>query len=286
MYPKTHANGYQKKKKKKVNAGEKHHETPLHVAAYTLESKLVTMLLDNGVNVNAEDNRGRTPLRRMLEYNPCSYWAQKSFKVARILIKRGASVNAKDKDGQTPLHMPFYCPDLKLVQMLLGHGANVHAEDNWGRTPLHQVLGAEDYSDNGDYSQDDEDCSSISSSIYSEKDNDHLHDSGYRFIPSSYSDKGRFAIAQLLVERGADVNAQDVDHETPLHLASRLVSLGVAWLLLEHGADINMKNKQGKIPFQLVWESMKEEMEQSPSKYSYMRARQAEGIALMGLLYG
>ncbi|KAH9172800.1 hypothetical protein EDB89DRAFT_862511 [Lactarius sanguifluus] len=69
-----------------------------------------------------------------------------------------------------------------------------------------------------------------------------------------WSDEDLFSVPQLLIERGADVNMPDNNRETPLHLASRLVSLEVVWILLKHGADINVENKESKIPFQLLQE--------------------------------
>jgi ankyrin repeat protein len=65
----------------------------------------------------------------------------------------------------------------------------------------------------------------------------------------------------MLIERGADVTAQNDDGETPLHLASaptfRAQTFSqkyadVAHILLEHGADANARNKNGLTPFFLA----------------------------------
>ncbi len=50
-------------------------------------------------------------------------------------------------------------------------------------------------------------------------------------------------IIQPFLERGADVDARRMDHDTPLHLASSYGRLEVARLYLEHGADANAKVK-------------------------------------------
>jgi ankyrin repeat protein len=230
-----------------VNARDEDDQTPLHFASYFLELTLVRMLLDRGANVNAKDNRGRTSLYCALEDRSNS--DKDGFRVAQLLLERGADVNARDENHETPLHLATYFPEPKLVQMLLDHGANVNIEDKWGRTPLHRVLGAK-----------------------------------------AYSDEDYFVVAQILMERGADANTPDNDHETPLHLASRLVFLKVAWTLLKHGADLNAEKKEGKTPFQLVRESLRDEMERLPSENSSRRAkrraRRAQGVALMGLVYG
>ena len=55
-------------------------------------------------------------------------------------------------------------------------------------------------------------------------------------------------LAQNILECGADVNAQNKDHETPLHLTVRRRLPEMAQILLEHGADVNAKNSRGKSP--------------------------------------
>jgi ankyrin repeat protein len=56
-------------------------------------------------------------------------------------------------------------------------------------------------------------------------------------------------MAMLLLDRGADPNAKNWDHVTPLHQAVRARNLAVARVLLERGADPNAKDKlRGSTP--------------------------------------
>ena len=63
---------------------------------------------------------------------------------------------------------------------------------------------------------------------------------------------GDVEVAGVLIERGADVSAQDKDGETPLHLASRWGDVEVARTLIERGADVSAQDKDGETPLHVA----------------------------------
>lgn len=151
----------------------------------------------------------------------------------------GSDVNAQDKDQETPLHLASYYLSADLVKVLLDYRAQVDAEDNCGLTPLHQlVLG-------------NHKCRSLSGIG--------------RLEPW---DSRAIYTAHLLLEHGADVNAQNKDNETPLHLASHLRLHELARLLLENGADVDVKKSEGKSPFLVVTRRKGRAMRRLLSEYS------------------
>ena len=58
--------------------------------------------------------------------------------------------------------------------------------------------------------------------------------------------------ARVLVEHGADVNAQDNFKSTPLHLASGGGHVEFAQVLIEHGADVNAQDNSKSTPLHLA----------------------------------
>lgn len=59
------------------------------------------------------------------------------------------------------------------------------------------------------------------------------------------------ALMSLLLKHGANINAQDADLNTPLHLTVLGAYYEGAEMLIQNGADTSMKNKQGKTPGEL-----------------------------------
>tara|TARA_B100001013_G_C24348103_1_gene339258 strand:- start:103 stop:423 length:321 start_codon:yes stop_codon:yes gene_type:complete len=56
------------------------------------------------------------------------------------------------------------------------------------------------------------------------------------------------AIAELLIAEGADVDADNLDGETPLHRAAFRGHEEIAELLIAKGADVNAKDELGWTP--------------------------------------
>ena len=73
----------------------------------------------------------------------------------------------------------------------------------------------------------------------------------YGFTPLYIcAEKGHLDFARDLIEAGADVNAKEDNGWTPLYMCASEGHLDVARALIEAGADVNAKEKHGRTPLQ------------------------------------
>ena len=199
-----------------VDSRDRWDRTPLHLAAGHGFLSVTRTLVERNADINVRDNYGDTPLHQTM-----SRWYEQSesaqdgcLDAARFLLEHGADPDAKNNALETPLHRASFNGSVNGAQLMLEHGANIHTRSYNGRTLLHQTLaGLNDTYDTLDM----------------------------------FLDTIRF-----LLEHGADVDALDNDHSTPLHLASRDGCAKGARLLLEHGANMHLENIIGETPLKVA----------------------------------
>jgi ankyrin repeat protein len=211
-----------------VNTQDNDQATPFLLACFCLKPRTAEKLLQNGADVNAVNIHGQNAWHIISQNN--SYYFQEPMretlgtKLGKFLLNHGVDMHRPDVDERTPLHLACYYGKVDVAEVLLDHGAQVDAADIRGHTPLHQVTQG-----NNDYPN---------------------FDMGQWGLKQHL---GNFLLlAMRLLESDADLNAQNKDQETPLHLASRLRLREMARFLLDNGADVNAKNSEGKSPLQLA----------------------------------
>jgi ankyrin repeat protein len=144
--------------------------------------------------------------------------ARRHFQTVEFLCHNGADVDVRGEIGSIPLHSAAWYGDVEVVRVLLNCKADVNARSDDGWYPIHFVSQGFQVS----------------------------------FIPNIYQSLPD--VARLLLEHGADVNAQisgsDSSGRTPLHVTMEYNRAEVVRVLLEHGANVDAEDSSGRTPFQ------------------------------------
>jgi len=233
----------------KINAKEQWGgQTALMWAAAQKQPEMVKLLISHGANVNDRGvvrdwqrrvtAEGRPKNMNHGGFTPLLYAAREGcVECAKILIKAKADINLPDPDGTTPLILALMNMRFDAAAYLVQAGADVNRWDFYGNTPLYVAI-----------------------------DMNTLPRGGRPDLPSLDNTTG-LQIAAMLLEKGADVNAQlklrpqyrngvfDRGGDqvlstgaTPLLLAAKVGDLDAIKLLLKYKPLIDLPTATGVTP--------------------------------------
>jgi ankyrin repeat protein len=106
-----------------VNAAQGDGTTPLHWAAYQLDTDLVERLLERGAQANAANRFGARPLGEAVK--------AANLEIVALLLEAGAEVDAVNADGQTALMLAARTGSTEVASALIAAGADVDAREAW-----------------------------------------------------------------------------------------------------------------------------------------------------------
>ncbi|KAG7493522.1 phosphatase 1 regulatory inhibitor subunit 16B [Solea senegalensis] len=186
--------------------------------------------------------------------------------MVKILLDQGASVNAQDNELWTPLHAAATCGHAGLVKILITHGADLLAVNSDGNMPY-------------DLCEDDPTLDIIETAmanrgITQEMINEtrasterrmlediqellrlgeevNQQDSQGATLLHVAAANGYVQAAELLLEGGGRMDLRDSDGWQPLHAAACWGQMHVAELLVSHGASLNAKTFLDETPIDL-----------------------------------
>lgn len=103
--------------------------TPLHMAAKHGHRDAVLLLLGNGAVINPVSQDGITPLFNAVQ--------QGHKDIVAVLLDKGVDVNVQPSvGGVTLLHVAAYRGDQDIITLLLNHGGNKYARMSSGERPV------------------------------------------------------------------------------------------------------------------------------------------------------
>lgn len=213
-------------KKRRSSKGERRVFFPENItlleAAARNDVEEVLQFLQNGVSPNLYNEDGLTALHQCC--------IDDFEDIVKLLLEAGANVNACDSELWTPLHAAATCGHLHLVELLIKHGANLLAVNTDGNMPYDLC---ED-----DVTLDHLETAMADQGITQEKIEDARSATELRMMED----------IRKLVQAGTDVNTQDDNGTSLLHIASANGYLGAAELLMEQKARVNIRDHDGWEP--------------------------------------
>jgi hypothetical protein len=199
-------------------------------------------------------------------------------------LSLGVDINQKDENGYAPLHYACQCGHEDVIRKLLDRKAKVNLltkatllspmaclvlgrlDDNLSEPEMVRIIGTLKMA-GADINPTSEEAVPPVKAVITRGNMElldffmslHVHifvvDSDKRSMLHHIAlnpNANSMAIVELLVERGLDVNAQDCDGNTPLHLALLPFQKDVAKHLMDSGADTEIKNWKGISPHKIV----------------------------------
>ena len=213
-------------------------KTALMMASEAGHTDVVSILLQKGADVNAQDIKGWTAvfyasLFRRVEIRI------KQGQLLEELIKSGASINHTDSYGNSGLHLAAKFCNPYGVRTLLEKGANPKILNKDGQMPIHTVVvhgSANTVVEFLPY-----DCLEVK-------------DSSGRTPLLLAALEGRWEMIGTLISHGANIKARDSRGRTALHLAAFSGHAQVVKELIGAGARLDAKDSRGKTPLDIAIE--------------------------------
>ncbi|KAM6977558.1 protein phosphatase 1 regulatory inhibitor subunit 16B [Aplochiton taeniatus] len=186
--------------------------------------------------------------------------------MVKILLGRGASVNAQDNELWTPLHAAATCGHAGLVKVLVQHGADLLAVNSDGNMPydlceddptldiIETAMAnkgiTQEMINETRASTERRLLGDIQEMLRDEEEVNHQDSQGATLLHIAAAN-GYVQATELLLEGGARMDLRDSDGWQPLHAAACWGQMHVAELLVSHGASLNAKTFLEETPIDL-----------------------------------
>ncbi|XP_009707779.1 PREDICTED: protein phosphatase 1 regulatory subunit 12B-like, partial [Cariama cristata] len=205
---------------------------------------MVKFLVENGANVNQQDNEGWTPLHAVAS---CGY-----LNIAEYLIGHGANVAAVNSEGEVPSDI---AEEAAMKDLLLEQVKKQGVDLDLARKEEEQQMlqDARQWLNSGRI----EDIKQPRTGATA------LH------VAAA---KGYSEVMRLLIQAGFNLNVQDNDGWTPLHAAAHWGVKEACSILAEALCDMDIRNKLGQTPFDVADEGLVEHLEMLQKKQTVLRS--------------
>ncbi len=182
--------------------------------------KKVEQAINNGADVNGNDNYHNTPLTSAC-YKP-------NHKIVELLLKNGAKVNMRNDNGYLPLHFAAGSGNIETIKILIKYGVNLFLKDCDDKLAVDWAI--------------EDDMKETAEFLKQEMDKQNQ-----KFLRAVANND--LEEVKKLIKQGVDINTKDEKGFTALSHACLITkNIEMIELLIDNGADIDTKTNEGNTP--------------------------------------
>lgn len=201
-----------------VNSVNKYGKTAI-ISAVENSKGSVELLINSGANINARDIYGNTPLLVAI--------LKKDTATAALLLEKGANPNVKNNYGETPIMLAAKNNDIVLVKLLVAKGVSINSKDGKGNPVLIEAVNK----------NSPEFVRYLIENGATVNVRDMWMNKEKTALMIAIENYASIETIDLMVAKGADLNAKDSDGNTPLMIAVERNNVPAVKLLVEKGAE-------------------------------------------------
>ena len=181
----------------------------MHVAAFNGNLEILKELIKQGADINSENNDEETILQLAARARKPNIESVK-YLLDNKEIKQ--KLEAKDKNDWTAMHVAAFYGNLGILKELIMQGADIKAKNNDKETILHIASGAQKPN-----------IELVKYLLEHKEIKQRLKDKDKNVWTAMHvaAFNGNLEIFKELIKQGADINSENNDEETILHIAAR-----------------------------------------------------------------
>ena len=205
--------------------------TPLHMASLYGQADFITMLFEKGVDKDIVSNKRFGPLHTAVHSN--------NIQTIQVLLANEIDVDLRDNFGNTPFQHAILFGNVEMSKLLLGQGANLNHQNFEGNSGLHLLSSSKLTNRYLRNMQEIERQSELN-----------VETDIAQLLTTNFSTN--FALFQLLISEGAQIDAKNKLGQTPLQTAVLANNIEFIRSIISAGVNIENQDSDGNTAIHLA----------------------------------